>query len=179
MTFPYFDWNTLIRPSQRVLLGKLLGVLHALLGSIVFSCFYLRALLPECGTRNWCTSRPYDYIYSIPLVRALASCSGRPTESPASSQIEMCNYISSRSVDTHKLETTLPNTSGSMHPSFRVAHKPLISFVGKRRWPPGLYCTSFAVHVPTQHDLRATPSASTPCRATSTQGNVLQISREI
>ncbi|KAH9986811.1 hypothetical protein BJV77DRAFT_50950 [Russula vinacea] len=24
-----------------------------------------------------------------------------------------------------------------MHPSFRVAHKPLISFVGKRHWPPG------------------------------------------
>lgn len=24
-----------------------------------------------------------------------------------------------------------------MHPSFRVAHKPLISFIGKRKWPPG------------------------------------------
>ncbi|KAH9041846.1 hypothetical protein EDB84DRAFT_1267091 [Lactarius hengduanensis] len=24
-----------------------------------------------------------------------------------------------------------------MHPSFRVAHKPLISFIGKRQWPPG------------------------------------------
>ncbi|KAF8264292.1 hypothetical protein EI94DRAFT_1593712 [Lactarius quietus] len=24
-----------------------------------------------------------------------------------------------------------------MHPSFRVAHKPLISFLGKRKWPPG------------------------------------------
>jgi len=24
-----------------------------------------------------------------------------------------------------------------MHPSFRVAHRPLISFIGKRQWPPG------------------------------------------
>ncbi|KAI9466563.1 hypothetical protein BJY52DRAFT_1111364 [Lactarius psammicola] len=24
-----------------------------------------------------------------------------------------------------------------MRPSFRVAHKPLISFIGKRQWPPG------------------------------------------
>ncbi|KAN0140175.1 hypothetical protein V8E53_002071 [Lactarius tabidus] len=24
-----------------------------------------------------------------------------------------------------------------MHPSFRVAHKPLISFIGKRKWPTG------------------------------------------
>ncbi|KAI0276160.1 hypothetical protein BGY98DRAFT_919752 [Russula aff. rugulosa BPL654] len=24
-----------------------------------------------------------------------------------------------------------------MHPSFRAAHKPLISFIGKRQWPSG------------------------------------------
>jgi len=29
------------------------------------------------------------------------------------------------------------STSSHMHPSFRVAHKPLISFIGKRLWPPG------------------------------------------
>lgn len=29
-----------------------------------------------------------------------------------------------------------------MHPSFRVAHKPLISFIGKRKWPPGDFTDS-------------------------------------
>ncbi|KAF8495229.1 hypothetical protein F5888DRAFT_590983 [Russula emetica] len=24
-----------------------------------------------------------------------------------------------------------------MHPSFRASHRPLISFIGKRQWPPG------------------------------------------
>ena len=28
-----------------------------------------------------------------------------------------------------------------MHPSFRVSRKPLISFIGKRQWPPGKFLT--------------------------------------
>src|SRR6266852_7852103 len=37
-----------------------------------------------------------------------------------------------------------------MHPSFRVAHKPLISFIGKRQWSPGSCRVFFQVCVPTQ-----------------------------
>jgi small subunit ribosomal protein YMR-31 len=38
-----------------------------------------------------------------------------------------------------------------MHPSFRAAHRPLISFIGKRKWPPGSCRVLFAVCVPTQY----------------------------
>ena len=33
-----------------------------------------------------------------------------------------------------------------MHPSFRVAHKPLISFIGKRQWPRGELPTHRSVY---------------------------------
>jgi small subunit ribosomal protein YMR-31 len=37
-----------------------------------------------------------------------------------------------------------------MHPSFRVARKPLISFIGKRRWPHGLQAQRPHPAAPTQ-----------------------------
>jgi small subunit ribosomal protein YMR-31 len=41
--------------------------------------------------------------------------------------------------------------ASGMHPSFRAAHRPLISFIGKRQWPPGSCRVIFAVFVFTQH----------------------------
>jgi small subunit ribosomal protein YMR-31 len=52
-------------------------------------------------------------------------------------------------------------TSG-MHPSFRAAHRPLISFIGKRQWPPGSCRIFFSVCIPTQHSAGPQPQRPHP-----------------
>ncbi|SRR6266403_2652597 len=59
-----------------------------------------------------------------------------------------------------------------MHPSFRVAHRPLISFIGKRQWPPGL-CRFFFSQSSRSAYSRATAPAATSRRSSTSQGNVL------
>lgn len=56
----------------------------------------------------------------------------------------------------------LPQIHIRMHPSFRVAHRPLISFIGKRQWPPGLCHVFFAICVPTQHGSGPQPQRPHP-----------------